>query len=146
MALLIIPLLDMKTLNRLKCSTAFLALLGSAILLKYDRCRYTIQAEKVIMPGIILSEENGIFRLKLNLKGSDTLMDDALVLLRKSNPDIKIIEISETTWQNNTTCRLILNDFIIDECVIDRVTSVDSGFRRLLLMLRKENIQVTVKS
>ena len=66
-------------------------------------------------------------------------------ILRKINPDIKIIEISHTTYNNITACRLLMNDFTIEECIVNNVKSIDSGFTGFLKILQKENIKVTIR-
>ena len=38
-----------------------------------------------------------------------------------------------------------MNDFIIDECIVNNVESVDAGFTGFLKILHKENIKVTIR-
>lgn len=140
------PLINLRLFSRMKAWPVFIALLLSAILLKHGRHdsdlynRYAHPAE-----GIRLEQYQNRLKLTLELDEKAILNEEKFFLLRKLHPDIKIIEISQSTCNNISACRILMNDFVIEECIISNVESIDSGFTGFLKILQKENIRVIIR-
>ncbi len=142
----VLPLISHSFFTRMKAWPVFTALLLSAMLLSFQRHA----ASTGNMPleqsrGIRIEKEKDHLKLILSLDDTADFNEDMVFLLRKINPDIKIIEISHTTYNNITACRLLMNDFTIEECIVNNVKSIDSGFTGFLKILQKENIKVTIR-
>jgi len=141
-----LPLIHHRFFTKMKAYPVFTALLLSALMLKDGRNDLLAAVNKnEAAKGIMLARENDRIRLTLDFDDGPAFNEDSLFLLRKINPDIKIIEISRSTYNNITACRILMNDFIIDECIVNNVESVDAGFTGFLKILHKENIKVTIR-
>ena len=140
------PLINLRIFSRMKAWPVFIALLLSAILLKYggdksDSDNSIAHSSK----GIRFEQYQNRLKLILELDENTVFNEENLFLLRKLHPEIKIIEISQSSYNNITACRILMNDFIIEECILGNVESIDAGFKGFLKILQKENIKVTIR-
>lgn len=143
--LMAMPLVNIKVFNIVKSAPVFAALLISTLMLKnIQKNMVPCACANTGHEGVNLYQEKAGYRLTLDLGKNKTLDEQTLLLIRKKNPDIKIIEIYDTSYHNNTAFRMLLNDFAVEECVINNIT-IDGNFKNFILMLRKENIKVTFR-
>ena len=146
MIISIFPLINLRIFSRMKAGPVFIALLLSAILLKYrgdgSDCDKSIANPA---EGLRLEQHQNRLKLILELDENTVFDEESLFLLRKLHPDIKIIEISKSTYNNISACRILMNDFIIEECIVANVEAINAGFTGFLKILQKENIKVTIR-
>lgn len=140
-----LPLINHRFFSRLKAWPIFASCLVSALMLKYGFYETGSKSVPASTAGFRFEQISENVKLVLNLDESDSPVEDTLFLIRKAHPEIKIIEISNSTWNNISVCRLLMNDFIIEECIIGNVESIDAGFTGFLKILQKENIRVTIR-
>jgi len=142
----IFPLINLRFFSGMKARPVFIALLLSALILRYGRIR-SGTAEKIVYPagGIKIEQDMDRLKLILDLDEKTAFNEECLFLLRKIHPDIKIIEISTSSCNNITACRLLMNDFVIEECIVCKVESINAGFTGFLKIMQKENIKVTIR-
>jgi len=146
MIISLFPLINLRFFSRMKAWPVFIALISSAILLKYGR-NESDSDKRIAQPaeGIRIERNQDHLKLILELDGQNIFKEESLLLLRKIHPDIKIIEISNSTYNNISACRILMNDFIIEECIVRNVDSINTGFTGFLKILQKENIKVTIR-
>ncbi len=146
MLMLAAPLLDFSIIRRIKAYPVFIALIAATVILKHAQAEAFLPARTGFSSGeanisYIPSEQ----RLILGRNNSDKIDGEVIDYIRKKNPVIKIVEIEGTSYQNIFICRMLLNDFVISECIIHDVKELDKKFLELLRILQKEKIKVTIK-
>jgi competence protein ComEC len=138
----LLPLLNFHIIKKLKFSPVLISLILCTLYLKnfyyFGGQDFTIENGN---SKAVVRVENHRQILKLSLaEGSETR--EIISSIKKRNPDIKIIELENSTYSTLLASKILMNDYVIDEFRFNCIPEPSPTLKKTLFQLEKDNIAV----
>ena len=140
-----VPLIKSVYLKKLKFYPVLISAILCTLYLKQDNLindQSFVISNKNSKAEIIMEEKKQI--LKLNLE-EDADTDVFISEIKGKNPDIKIIELTNSTDATLLASKKIMNDYIIDEYRFAEIPELNNLFKKIIFQLEKDNVIVRFK-
>jgi competence protein ComEC len=140
-----IPLINIKPVQKMKFYPVIISIILCTFYLK--KYNYFTAGNFILYAGnsraeVKIEDKKQILKLSLS-EGAD--VDNFITSIKMRNPDIKIIELENTTKFSIAASKKLMNDYIIDEFRIETIPDLNTPFKKMIFQLEKDNVIINFK-